>query len=299
MPHSAAVRHGAGDWGQRFGYARDRDLDLMRIGCGDAVRCSGARHFGVQAMKASKRTTGSERRVPGWCALCRSRCGCISVVREGRLVAVEPNPDHPTGRALCAKGQAAPELVYSSDRILHPLRRTRPKGDPDPGWVRIGWDEALDLAAAKLKGIVETEGRKGVAFAITTPSGTSISDSHPWVERFVRAFGDSQQRLRHRDLQLAQGPRYPLHLRDRDRHPGPRARGVRAPLGPQPDRSVACAGAAGERGEGAGYAARGGRPAPGGGRREGGRVVARAPRHRWRARLGARGGDDRGRVVRP
>ena len=133
--------------------------------------------------------TDSERRVPGWCALCRSRCGCISVVRDGRLVAVERNPDHPTGRALCAKGQAAPELVYSPDRLLHPLKRTRPKGDPDPGWVRIDWDEALDLAASRLRSIVEKDGPQGVACAITTPSGTSISDSHAWVERFVRAFG--------------------------------------------------------------------------------------------------------------
>ena len=91
-------------------------------------------------MTEPKRTEGPERRIPGWCALCRSRCGCISVVRDGRLVAVEPNPGHPTGRALCAKGQSAPDLVYSPDRVLHPLKRTRPKGDPDPGWVRIGWD---------------------------------------------------------------------------------------------------------------------------------------------------------------
>src|SRR5439155_4859565 len=46
---------------------------------------------------------------------------------------------------LCVKGRAAPELVYAADRLLHPLRRTRPKGDPDPGWVRISWDEALEL----------------------------------------------------------------------------------------------------------------------------------------------------------
>ena len=135
------------------------------------------------------RTDEADRRIPGWCALCRSRCGCISVVRDGRLVAVERNPEHPTGRALCAKGQSAPDLVYSPDRILHPLRRTRPKGDPDPGWVRIGWDEALDFAAEKLRGIVEADGPEGVAFAITTPSGTSISDSLPWVERLLHAFG--------------------------------------------------------------------------------------------------------------
>ena len=135
------------------------------------------------------RTDESERRIPGWCALCRSRCGCISVVRDGRLVAVEPNPEHPTGRALCAKGQAAPELVYSPDRLLHPLKRTRPKGDPDPGWVPVGWDEALDIAASRLRRIADEDGPEAVAFAITTPSGTSISDSLEWVQRLMRAFG--------------------------------------------------------------------------------------------------------------
>jgi len=85
-----------------------------------------------------------ETKVPGWCALCRSRCGCFSIVKEGRLVRIEADPSHPTGRALCAKGQAAPEQVYSDDRLLYPMKRTRPKDEVDPGWVRISWDEALD-----------------------------------------------------------------------------------------------------------------------------------------------------------
>ena len=72
-------------------------------------------------------------------------------VEDGRLVAVEPDPSHPTGQALCAKGRAAPELVYHPERLLYPMRRTRPKGDPDPGWQRISWDEALDLTATTLR----------------------------------------------------------------------------------------------------------------------------------------------------
>ena len=48
-----------------------------------------------------------------------------------------------------------PELVDHPDRLLHPLRRTRPKGDPDPGWERISWDEALDLTAAAMKRAAE------------------------------------------------------------------------------------------------------------------------------------------------
>ena len=130
-----------------------------------------------------------ERRIPGWCALCRSRCGCISVVRDGRLIGIERDPSHPTGRALCAKGLAAPEQVESPDRALLPMKRTRPKGDTDPGWVRISWDEALDTVAGEMRRLAAESGPESVAFAITTPSGTAISDSIQWVERLMHAFG--------------------------------------------------------------------------------------------------------------
>jgi len=133
--------------------------------------------------------SGGTRRIPGFCALCRSRCGCLSVVEEGRLVAVEPDPSHPTGRHLCAKGRAAPELVHHPERLRRPLQRTRPKGDPDPGWREIGWDEALDLTAEQLRRIAAESGPEAVAFAVTTPSGTAMSDHIGWVERLVRAFG--------------------------------------------------------------------------------------------------------------
>jgi len=36
------------------------------------------------------------------------------------------------------KGRAAPELVHHPERLLHPLRRTTPKGSVEPGWQRIG-----------------------------------------------------------------------------------------------------------------------------------------------------------------
>ncbi len=67
--------------------------------------------------------------IPGYCALCISRCGSVAVVENGRFVSLQPDPSHPTGQALCAKGRAAPELVYHPGRLLYPLKRTRPKGD--------------------------------------------------------------------------------------------------------------------------------------------------------------------------
>jgi anaerobic selenocysteine-containing dehydrogenase len=128
-------------------------------------------------------------RIPGFCALCRSRCGCVSIVEDGRLVAVEPDPSHPTGANLCVKGRAAPELVYAPDRVLHPMRRTRPKGDPDARWERIGWDEALEWTAARLRETAERHGPEAVAFAVTTPAGTAVSDGFPWINRLIRTFG--------------------------------------------------------------------------------------------------------------
>jgi anaerobic selenocysteine-containing dehydrogenase len=90
------------------------------------------------------------RRIPAFCPLCTSRCGCEAVVEDGRLVAIEPDPSHPTGEAICAKGRASPELVEASERLLFPLRRSRPKGDPDPGWQRISWEEDVPPSCARL-----------------------------------------------------------------------------------------------------------------------------------------------------
>src|SRR5512144_193151 len=120
-------------------------------------------------------TEQSVRRLQGYCAMCVSRCGSIAVIKDGRFVALEPDPSHPTGKALCAKGRAAPELVYHPDRLLYPLKRTRPKGDPEPGWQRITWDEALTLTADRVRGLANQYGPESMVFSVSSPS-TSASD---------------------------------------------------------------------------------------------------------------------------
>jgi anaerobic selenocysteine-containing dehydrogenase len=129
------------------------------------------------------------REIAAFCPLCRSRCGCTARVEGDRLVEIVPDPTHPTGRALCAKGRASPDLIDHADRLRHPLKRTQPKTADDPGWQRISWDEALDTIAAQLKRIAGESGSEAVAFALTSPSGTGISDAVPWLDRLVRAFG--------------------------------------------------------------------------------------------------------------
>src|SRR4051812_27437424 len=129
------------------------------------------------------------QRVHTYCALCIARCGAIAVVEEGRFARLEPDPTHPTGQAICAKGRAAPELVYHPERLTRPLRRTRPKGDADPGWMPISWDEALDLTAAAMQRIKAQHGARAVAFSSASASTTAIGDSAPFVQRLRNAFG--------------------------------------------------------------------------------------------------------------
>src|SRR5262245_15460103 len=105
---------------------------------------------------------------PGFCTLCRSRCGTINLVEGGRLVGVKPNPAHPTGRALCPKGRAAPEIAHSARRLTTPLRRTNPKTSADPGFVPISWGAALAEIAEKLGRIRRESGPEAVVFGVTS-----------------------------------------------------------------------------------------------------------------------------------
>jgi anaerobic selenocysteine-containing dehydrogenase len=129
-----------------------------------------------------------QAQVPAFCTQCRSRCGCTAIVEDGVLKGIDPMPGHPSGEKLCPKGRAAPELVYHRDRLTQPMRRVSAKDEP-PAWQAISWHEALDEIAGHMGRIRDQHGAEQVAFSITTPSGTHISDSIAWIERLVRAFG--------------------------------------------------------------------------------------------------------------
>ena len=139
------------------------------------------------------------RQVHGYCGLCIARCGTVATVTDSRFKRLDPDPTHPTGAAICAKGRAAPELVNHKDRLKRPLRRTRPKGDSDPRWEEISWDAALDQIAAAMHGIAKRHGPQAVAFSQSSPSTTAIADSAVFIRRLMNAFGTPNQ-VSHLDL---------------------------------------------------------------------------------------------------
>ena len=133
--------------------------------------------------------SGEARQVNGYCSLCIARCGTIATVEGGVFTRLAPDPSHPTGAAICAKGRAAPELVYSKDRLKRPLRRRNPKGASDPGFEETSWDAALDEIAKAMRRIAAEHGPEAVAFSMSSPSTTAIADSMVFVNRLMNAFG--------------------------------------------------------------------------------------------------------------
>ncbi|MGH9314017.1 MAG: molybdopterin-dependent oxidoreductase, partial [Vicinamibacterales bacterium] len=88
---------------------------------------------------------------------CPDSCSLDVTVERGRVVEIDGSHANPvTGGYICAKVRRFGDRVYGDDRLRHPAVRTGAKGTG--GFSRIGWDEALDLIASKMR---ETRDRWG------------------------------------------------------------------------------------------------------------------------------------------
>src|SRR6201981_4273435 len=64
---------------------------------------------------------------------CPDACGVLITVENGRAVRIQGDPGHPVTRGfLCAKVAKYLDRVYSPERVLYPMRRTKPKGSTSP-----------------------------------------------------------------------------------------------------------------------------------------------------------------------
>src|SRR5512144_490552 len=97
------------------------------------------------------------------CALdCPDTCAMlINVDEQGRGSKLRGDPEHPITRGfLCGKVAKYLDREYSPDRLLYPQKRIGRKGEGR--FVRIGWDEAIDEIAARLKGVAAEFGPEAI-----------------------------------------------------------------------------------------------------------------------------------------
>jgi len=108
------------------------------------------------------------------CFMCTVRCPIRVEVENDEVKWIEGNPHVPgIEGALCAKGSAGLALLNDTERPQYPMIRTGPRGAGE--WRRATWEEALDYAADKLKGIIEQYGGHSVVFGERTNLNTHIS----------------------------------------------------------------------------------------------------------------------------
>ena len=83
---------------------------------------------------------------------CPDACGLIVSVDNNRVVSVRGNKDHALQEAtLCPKMAHYERVVHSPLRLQHPMKRVGKKGIGEDQYVRISWDEALDIIVNNFK----------------------------------------------------------------------------------------------------------------------------------------------------
>ena len=92
---------------------------------------------------------------------CPDTCAWEVTVEDGRATRLVGVVDHPfTQGGLCAKVNHYLDRVYGPERLLHPLRRVGAKGEGR--FEPVGWEEAIDDIARRLKTIVAEDGGQAV-----------------------------------------------------------------------------------------------------------------------------------------
>ena len=88
------------------------------------------------------------QKIPSICHFCSGGCGLLLYVKEGKLIHLEGDPDHPTNEGtLCPKAASLLSVANSPDRVTKPKRRA-PGADH---WEDISWEDALERVAKKTK----------------------------------------------------------------------------------------------------------------------------------------------------
>lgn len=176
------------------------------------------------AATASAETTHAEtpyklrnvKEVTNICCYCSGGCGTICSSRDGELINLEGDPDHPVNLGgLCPKGAAMWGLrnVVTADRKtkLHPDRPLYPmvRRPGKKEWERLSWDEAVNEIARHIKTTRDTtfvEKEDGITVnrcdGISSFGAAQLNNEEGWlVQKFARSMGilsiDNQTRVCH------------------------------------------------------------------------------------------------------
>lgn len=138
---------------------------------GGTVALAGGVSYGLKAAEQAAAAAGESQWVAASCwHNCGGRCLLKAEVMDGTVLRVKTDDTHPDSadfpqQRACVRGRAQRMQILGADRLKYPMKRKNwaPGGGQKElrgrdEWVRISWDEALDLVAEEIKRIVATHG---------------------------------------------------------------------------------------------------------------------------------------------
>jgi anaerobic selenocysteine-containing dehydrogenase len=117
------------------------------------------------------------------CPLCEATCGLRLELDGSRVVSVRGDADDVFSHGyICPKGALLGELEADPDRL------TRPRVRRDGELVEVGWEEAYDEVARRLRPLVEEHGRDAVAVYLGNPNVHNLA-GQLYVRPLLKALG--------------------------------------------------------------------------------------------------------------
>ena len=116
------------------------------------------------------------------CPYCGVGCGVLIGSKEGRVLKVRGDPNHPANFGLlCGKGATLPQMVRTPDRLAYPMMRATRDADFQP----TSWDEALERIATHWRRVIQEHGPDAVAFYI---SGQLLTEDYYVVNKLAKGY---------------------------------------------------------------------------------------------------------------
>jgi len=113
---------------------------------------------------------------------CPDACSIVATIEDGKVTRLQGDPDHPITRGfLCYRTSHFLPTQYSPERLTSPMLR-----QPDGSFAAIGWDQALDLCAQRLRTI---RAESGPAAIFHYRSGGSLGLLKHLSDYFFEKFG--------------------------------------------------------------------------------------------------------------
>ena len=168
---------------------------------GGAAGLAGGLNFGLKTIEAAAQADQGEWRTAICWHNCGGRCLLQAYVVDGTVVRCKTDdthpdsPDYPQQRA-CPRGRSNKWQTFGADRLKYPMKRKNwaPGGGKKElrgkdEWVRISWDEALDIVSSEIKRVIDTHGNEAI-HAYGTGAG-GITDVLALAGGYVSSWGST------------------------------------------------------------------------------------------------------------